>query len=37
MKKGGNRKIPRPKPFGGMNPTEFFRKIRDEKSRKRTW
>lgn len=25
------------KPFGGMNPTDFFRKVRDETSRKRTW
>ncbi len=25
------------KPFGGMNPTVFYRKVRDETSRKRTW
>lgn len=23
--------------FGGMNPTDFFRKLRDETSKKRTW
>ncbi|MBI2970924.1 MAG: hypothetical protein HYY37_00730 [Candidatus Aenigmarchaeota archaeon] len=23
--------------FGGMNPTDFFRKLRDETSKKKTW
>ncbi len=30
-------KKPKAKPFGGMNPTDFFRKIRDEHSKKKTW
>ena len=25
------------KAFGGMNPTDFFRKLRDDMSKKRTW
>jgi len=30
-------KKPKAKAFGGMSPMDFFRKIRDEHSKKKTW